>query len=106
MLAAASNSTINVYGTLNFGTNPALDGKWTINIYSGGTFGATGKNFQFKGSEVKIDNAGTFNIGKLEMIGTTATGSINNTGRMTIGDDFNFAGNTFSLNNSTFASFI
>ena len=104
-LAAASNFTINVYGTLNFGTNPTLDGKWTINIYSGGTFGATGKNFQFKGSEVKIDNAGTFNIGKLEMTGTTATGSINNTGSMTITDDFNFAGNTFSLNNNSTTPF-
>ncbi len=100
-LTAGSHFTINVYGTLSFGTNPTVNGNWDINVFSGGTFNAEGKNFVFSGSIINIVNAGTFKIGKLELTGATATGSINNTSSMTITDDLNFAGKTFNFKNNS-----
>ena len=97
----AGTVTVNVYGTLKFGTNPNLAGKWTFNIYSSGTLNYGSLGFNSTTGNLTIDNKGTFSGGKLEITGSSSTGSITNTGAMTLTDDLNFAGTKFTFYNNS-----
>lgn len=97
----AGSVTVNVYGTLKFGTNPNLAGKWTFNIYSGGTMNYGSLGFNSTTGNLTINNQGTFSGGKLEITGSSSTGSVTNTGAMTLNDDLNFAGSTFTFYNNS-----
>ena len=56
------------------------------------------------GTSFNLNNSGTFSGGKLEVTGSSSTGSITNTGAMTLTDDLKFAGSSFTFyNNSTTA---
>jgi hypothetical protein len=101
-VGATNNITVNVYGTLKFNTNPNLAGRWTFNIYNGGVLNYGSLGFNSTSGRLTINNAGTFSGGKLEITGNNSTGSISNTGSMTLSQDLNFAGTNFSFyNNST-----
>ncbi|HRG03300.1 MAG TPA: T9SS type A sorting domain-containing protein [Paludibacteraceae bacterium] len=91
--------TVNVYGTLKFSTNPALAGNWIFNIFTGGSV-SYGSSLEFSGN-LTINNQGTFSGGKLAVTGNTSTGTITNTGAMTLTDDLNFAGTTFTFYNNS-----
>jgi len=103
-IVSTNNIVLNVYGTVKFNTNPNLNGKWTINVYSGGVLNYGTLQFISSSGAFYLNNSGTFSGGKLEITGNTADGSVTNTGSMTISDDLTFAGNSFNFfNNSSTA---
>ena len=93
--------TVNVYGTLKFGTSPNLAGKWTFNIYSGGTMNYGTLSFNSASGNLTINNQGTFSGGGLNISGSSSAGSITNTGAMTLTDDLSFAGSSFTFYNNS-----